>query len=150
MEISGEPIPFIEIIDSVEENGPTTKFEVNPKSVSFLASLKDRQVFKNFSFHSFNIFKKVAIVCIAGPQRTGKSFLANRLLKRWRFFPNSFINFVIFERMKGFAIGPTTNPCTKGIWIWNEPVRLNDKTDMLIMDTEGLHSTRKYELFFWF
>lgn len=82
MEISGEPIPFIEIIDSVEENGPTTKFEVNPKSVSFLASLKDRQVFKNFSFHSFNIFKKVAIVCIAGPQRTGKSFLANRLLKR--------------------------------------------------------------------
>ncbi len=44
--------------------------------------------------------------------------------------------------MKGFAIGPTTNPCTKGIWIWNEPIRLNDKTDMLIMDTEGLHSTR--------
>lgn len=44
MEVSGEPIPFIEIIDTVEENGPTTKFEVNPQSVNFLASLKDRQV----------------------------------------------------------------------------------------------------------
>ena len=44
MEVSGEPIPFIEIIDTVEENGPTTKFEVNPQSVNFLASLKNRQV----------------------------------------------------------------------------------------------------------
>jgi len=41
--------------------------------------------------------------------------------------------------MKGFAIGPSTNPYTKGIWIWNEPIRVNDKIDMLIMDTEGLH-----------
>ena len=45
---------------------------------------------------------KVAIAAIAGPQRTGKSFLSNRLLKK----------------MKGFAIGPTTMPCTKGLWIW--------------------------------
>lgn len=42
--------------------------------------------------------------------------------------------------MKGFAIGPTTNPCTKGIWIWNKPLPLNDKTVMLLLDTEGLNS----------
>ena len=44
MEISGEPIPFIEIVDVVEENGPTTRFEVNSQAISFLAALKDRQV----------------------------------------------------------------------------------------------------------
>lgn len=43
-------------------------------------------------------------------------------------------------RMNGFAIGSSTNPCTKGIWIWNKPVRLNETTDMIILDTEGLHS----------
>ena len=42
--------------------------------------------------------------------------------------------------MDGFAIGPSTNPCTKGIWMWNKPVRLNDTTDMIILDTEGMNS----------
>lgn len=50
----------------------------------------------------YNFIKQVAIAAVAGPQRTGKSFLSNRLLKR----------------MTGFAIGPTTMPCTKGLWIW--------------------------------
>ncbi len=45
--------------------------------------------------------------------------------------------------MGGFAIGPTTNPCTKGIWLWGKPISLNDEMDLLIMDTEGLNSTRK-------
>jgi len=48
--------------------------------------------------------------------------------------------------MEGFAIGPTTNPCTKGIWIWSKPVRLNETTDMIILDTEGLNSVRKIQI----
>ena len=52
---------------------------------------------------------KVAIAAVAGPQRTGKSFLSNRLL----------------QRMDGFAIGPSTMPCTKGLWIWGEPVKVS-------------------------
>ncbi len=43
--------------------------------------------------------------------------------------------------MKGFAIGPTTMPCTQGIWLWGKPIPLSDDTDLLIMDTEGLNST---------
>ena len=43
---------------------------------------------------------------VAGPQRSGKSFLSICLLKR----------------MTGFAIGPSTMPCTKGLWIWGEPI----------------------------
>jgi len=42
--------------------------------------------------------------------------------------------------MKGFAIGPTTMPCTKGIWIWSEPIDLDRDTVLLIIDTEGLYS----------
>lgn len=44
METSGEPIPFIEIVDAMEESGSVTRFEVNSQSISFLASLKERQV----------------------------------------------------------------------------------------------------------
>lgn len=42
--------------------------------------------------------------------------------------------------MKGFEIGPTTMPCTKGIWIWSEPIELTNDTVLLIVDTEGLYS----------
>lgn len=45
--------------------------------------------------------------------------------------------------MDGFEIGPSINPCTKGIWIWSKPVKLNETTDMIILDTEGLNSTCK-------
>ena len=27
----------------------------------------------------------------------------------------------------GFGVGPTINPCTKGLWIWNKPITLEDK-----------------------
>lgn len=63
------------------------------------------------------------VVGIAGPQRTGKSFLANTLL----------------NRMDGFKIGNTTLPCTKGIWIWGRPIIDGDKATV-VLDTEGLHS----------
>ena len=72
--------------------------------------------------------KCVAPVVIAGPWRSGKSFLANRLL----------------SRMKGFAIGSTVNACTKGIWMWSKPIKLsNENTYALILDAEGLNSTKR-------
>lgn len=45
--------------------------------------------------------------------------------------------------MTGFAIGPTTMPCTKGLWIWGEPIQVSSDTVLIIMDTEGLNSVRK-------
>jgi hypothetical protein len=45
-------------------------------------------------------------MCVVGKYRTGKSF---------------FINRVILEKVgKGFNVGATINPCTKGLWIWNQ------------------------------
>lgn len=67
--------------------------------------------------------KVVSVIGIAGPQRTGKSFLANTLI----------------NKMNGFMIGNSTLPCTKGIWIWGEPLIVDDQA-ILILDTEGLHS----------
>ena len=71
--------------------------------------------------------KHVKVICVAGPYRSGKSFLLNRIV----------------GQMKGFEVGKTVQSCTQGIWIWNEP--LIDSSDenedlTLLVDTEGLFS----------
>ena len=59
--------------------------------------------------------------------RTGKSYLLNRIL---------------LDRSDGFNVGPTINPCTKGLWLWSEPVQGTQPNDepisVLVIDTEGL------------
>ena len=58
--------------------------------------------------------------------RTGKSYLINRML---------------LNRQKGFNVGPTVNPCTKGLWVWSKPIIIDKGTDkrmpLLLIDTEG-------------
>ena len=59
--------------------------------------------------------------------RTGKSYLLNQML---------------LNRSKGFSVGPTVNPCTKGLWIWGKPIMGLDsqgtsKIPILLIDTEG-------------
>jgi len=43
----------------------------------------------------------------------------------------------------GFSVGPTINPCTKGLWLWNRPFEIQEKDaknnyKVLIIDTEGI------------
>lgn len=74
--------------------------------------------------------KKIAVIAIAGPYRSGKSFLANRFI----------------GRMKAFQIGSTVQSCTRGIWMWNKLIHISDEVDALLLDTEGLGSTdREFE-----
>ena len=58
--------------------------------------------------------------------RTGKSYLLNRML---------------LNRQKGFSVGPTVNPCTKGLWIWSKPIfatgEKNKRLPIILIDTEG-------------
>ena len=72
------------------------------------------------------IHGKVAVVAMAGLYRTGKSSLLNWLL----------------DRKSGFAVGPTVQACTKGIWIWGRPKphKMPNGEDgyVLMLDTEGL------------
>lgn len=70
---------------------------------------------------------RLAVVGIAGLYRTGKSFLLNRLL----------------GLQQGFEIGPSVNACTKGIWIWGQPVQLKPDFHVIFLDTEGLGSTQR-------
>lgn len=64
----------------------------------------------------------LAVVSVVGPYRTGKSFLLNRL----------------GGQQRGFTLGPSTNPCTKGIWVWGQPIRVSESLSVLLLDTEGL------------
>ena len=74
--------------------------------------------------------KNIGIISLVGKYRTGKSFLLNR---------------VILNRKQnsGFDVGPTFKPCTKGIWIWSEPLIVTNvhcpkPFPCFLMDTEGL------------
>ena len=67
------------------------KYIVSPEAKEFLGRIKER----------------VGIICVAGKYRTGKSFLLNRVIINTR-------------DNKGFGVGPTINPCTKGLWLWTE------------------------------
>lgn len=49
----------------------------------------------------------VGVIAVAGQYRTGKSYLLNRML---------------LNRQRGFGVGPTINPCTKGLWVWGTPI----------------------------
>jgi hypothetical protein len=85
----------------------------------------------------------IAVVSVVGLYRTGKSYLMNR---------------VILDRQQGFGVGPTVNPCTKGLWIWGTPIKgqqpNGDPVNVLVIDTEGIgaldedsnHDTRVFSL----
>lgn len=49
---------------------------------------------------------------------------------------------MLLNRSNGFGVGPTVNPCTKGLWIWNRPIlgQTSDGTpiNVLIIDSEGI------------
>ena len=69
----------------------------------------------------------LGVVAVAGMYRTGKSYLLNRLL---------------LNRKQGFCVGPTINPCTKGIWIWGTPLKsfteAGEPCHVVLVDSEGL------------
>ena len=75
-------------------------------------------------------YANIGIISLVGKYRTGKSFLLNRVI----------LNTL---QTSGFGVAPTFKPCTKGIWIWSEPLIINNsncpkKFPCFLIDTEGL------------
>lgn len=90
------------------------QFIITDEAKEFLSSLDNRQL---------------GVISIVGKYRTGKSYFVNKVLLQ-------------AESNKGFAVGPTINPCTKGLWLWKKTITIkNDNNeeefDVLIIDTEG-------------
>ncbi|XP_021231265.1 guanylate-binding protein 1-like [Numida meleagris] len=92
-------------------NTDNNKLSLNPTA---LAVLRD-------------ITQPTVVVAIAGPYRTGKSFLMNRLAKR----------------RTGFPLGPTVRAETKGIWMWCLPHPRRRGVALVLLDTEGLGDPNK-------
>ena len=89
----------------------TEKYLVSDQAKDFLCSIDE----------------KVAVIAVAGKYRTGKSFLLNRV--------------ILNKRSSGFGVGPTINPCTKGLWVWSEAIETEyngEKMKILVIDSEGL------------
>ena len=72
----------------------------------------------------------LGVISVAGMYRTGKSYLLNRML---------------LNRSGGFSVGPSINPCTKGLWMWNKTIPAHTPQgkplNVLIIDTEGIGAT---------
>ena len=68
----------------------------------------------------------MCVVAVCGRARQGKSFVLNRLL----------------GRSSGFTVAPTTRPCTKGLWMWSQPVEHvapdGRRCSLVLLDTEGI------------
>ena len=74
--------------------------------------------------------ENIGIISLVGKYRTGKSFLLNRIILNRK------------EKL-GFNVGPTIRPCTKGIWIWSDPLTISNVHNpspfpTYLIDTEGL------------
>jgi len=107
--MEGEPVPFIEI-------GEDGSFAIATQAMTHLEQMKD---------------KNLAVIVVGGPARSGKSFLASRLL----------------GRMEAFKIGRSVDSTTQGIWMWSQPVPLSEDVDALVLDCEGLNSEdRSYDI----
>ena len=69
------------------------------------------------------------MLAVAGVYRTGKSHLLNRVL-------------LDVSNGRGFGVGPSINPCTKGLWMWATPVvgytESGEQMSVLVVDSEGI------------
>ena len=122
-----------------KENSNLTKNQNIPNSISPKQTALPLVIFSNNKFIipeesrqllSNQKYNNIGIISLVGKYRTGKSFLLNRvLLER--------------KQISGFNVGPTFKPCTKGIWIWSDPIMVSNihcKTPfpVFLIDTEGL------------
>ena len=110
-----QSIPPQTAIPFITFDPKTKKFIINEEAKRILSKSENKQI---------------GILSLVGKYRTGKSFLLNRVL-------------IEKKSLKGFDVGPTIRPCTKGIWLWSSPLMISNKNcptsfPAYLIDTEGL------------
>ncbi len=77
-----------------------------------------------------NLKAPIGIISVVGKIKSGKSYLLNKL--------------ILDLADDGFAVGSNVDPCTKGLWIWNRPLRrklpCGRILNILIIDSQGMGS----------
>ena len=104
-------ITILKTVSHLLWNSYLELFKVSEEAKQFLSGIKER----------------VGVISVAGKYRTGKSFLLNRV--------------IINQRHQGFNVGPTINPCTKGLWLWGDTLQgeyQGEKLKILLIDSEGI------------
>ena len=85
------PISLLSTYEYVDEPIPLVTYAPNTKN--FTLTGEGLEFLRSIS-------SPIAVISVAGLYRTGKSYLLNR---------------VLLNRKAGFGVGPSVNPCTKGI-----------------------------------
>jgi hypothetical protein len=111
----GHALPFITVVDG--------KFTVQPAALEALARMPG----------------PLAVIAVAGKYRTGKSYLLNNVILGASDHPSG------DSSSGGFSVGPSIQPCTKGLWLYSEPIACTDEggapIQALVVDTEGIGAT---------
>lgn len=109
-------VPFIQF-------RPSDGFEIHPEAIKFLQKLDS----------------PISVIAVCGKYRTGKSYLLNKL-----FLDHPEETKAPPKRTSsvGFEVGPTINPCTKGVWLWRSVFEADHpelgRVKAVVIDTEGL------------
>jgi hypothetical protein len=132
----GAVMPTVE--DVIERNEPinliffnekTKKFETNPEGIGLIKGISKQHPTATIGIASIN-----------GEQRTGKSYFLNTLLS---LLPQRIMQ---GEGLKQFEISGKTKSCTQGIWIWGNPIYIEQRNMfLLLLDCEGFGSVDKSE-----
>lgn len=89
----------------ISMNDSLRKFQYVDEAIPLVAFNQDSLKF-SINDVALDFFKSlsapVAVIGVAGMYRTGKSYFLNRVLLNCK---------------GGFGVGPSVNPCTKGIWV---------------------------------
>jgi len=122
-----ESIKNIQISKSVQIKSPSKAIPfILYKDGKFIIQEQAKKILSDKSNES------IGIISLVGKYRTGKSFLLNRVILN-------------LQNNSGFEVAHSIKPCTKGIWLWSEPLIIQNnhsKTPFpcFLIDTEGLEA----------